>query len=318
MKLGFVGLGQMGRPIALNLLKSGDELTVASRTDKAFGEFSARGVRCSTRVADLADADVVFLCLPDGQVVLDTLVGSGGLLACLGRGRTIVDLSTVSHADAVAAAEAARAARVDFLDAPISGMEARAIDGTLTIMCGGARAVFDRVRPLLAHIGTKSLFMGPAGSGQLAKLINQLLFDINAAALGEILPMAARMGLDPALVGEVINGGTGRSHASEFFVPRILRGHFSDGYPMAEAYKDLVSGAELGARLCLPMPVLAAATATYQAALLRGHGREDKGAMVRVFEDLLGTRFRAGSDGADGSDGNSGCYTGSSDGGARQ
>ena len=299
MKLGFVGLGQMGRPIALNLLKGGDELTVVSRTDRAFAEFAARGARCSTRVADLAGVDVVFLCLPDGKVVLDTLVGSGGLLACLGPGTTIVDLSTVSHADALKAAEAARSAGVDFLDAPISGMEARAIDGTLTIMCGGAEAVFERVGPLLAHIGTKILFMGPTGSGQLVKLINQLLFDVNTAALAEILPMAAKMGLDPVLVGEVINGGTGRSQASEFFVPRILRGHFSDGYPMGDAYKDLVSGAELGARLCLPMPVLAAATATYQTALLRGHGREDKGAMVRVFEDLLEARFRAraGSDG---------------------
>ena len=315
MKLGFVGLGQMGRPIALNLLKGGDELTVVSRTDRAFAEFAARGARCSTRVVDLAGADVVFLCLPDGKVVLETLVGSDGLLACLGPGTTIVDLSTAAHADAVAVAEAARAAGVDFLDAPISGMEARAIDGTLTIMCGGTRAVFDRIGPLLAHIGTKILFMGPAGSGQLAKLINQLLFDINAAALAEILPMAAKMGLDPALVGEVINGGTGRSHASEFFVPRILRGHFSDGYPMGDAYKDLVSGAELGARLCLPMPVLAAATSTYQTALLRGHGREDKGAMVRVFEDLLDARFRARAGG--GSDGG-GCYdTASIDGGGR-
>ena len=120
--------------------------------------------------------------------------------------------------------------------------------------------------------------MGPAGSGQLTKLINQLLFDINAAALGEILPMAVKMGLDPDLVGEVVNSGTGRSYASEFFMPRILRGHFCDGYPMAHAYKDLVSGAELGANHCIPMPVLAAATATYQTALLKGHGEKDKGA----------------------------------------
>ena len=101
------------------------------------------------------------------------------------------------------------------------------------------------------------------------------------------------MGLDPDLVGEVINSGTGRSYASEFFIPRILRGHFSDGYPMAHAYKDLVSGAELGANQCVPMPVLAAATATYQTALLRGHGEKDKGAMVRVFEELLGVEFRS-------------------------
>jgi 3-hydroxyisobutyrate dehydrogenase-like beta-hydroxyacid dehydrogenase len=114
--------------------------------------------------------------------------------------------------------------------------------------------------------------------------------------LGEILPMAAKMGLDPELVGDVVNSGTGRSYASEFFVPRILRGHFGDGYPMGHAYKDLVSGAELGARLCIPMPVLAAATATYQTALLRGHGSLDKGAMVKVYEELLEASFRTRSD----------------------
>ena len=119
------------------------------------------------------------------------------------------------------------------MDAPISGMEARAIEGTLTVMCGGERAVFERVKPYLDCIGNKILYMGPTGSGQLTKLINQLLFDINAAALGEILPMAAKMGLDPDLVGEVVNSGTGRSYASEFFIPRILKGHFGDGYPMS-------------------------------------------------------------------------------------
>jgi 3-hydroxyisobutyrate dehydrogenase-like beta-hydroxyacid dehydrogenase len=105
--------------------------------------------------------------------------------------------------------------------------------------------------------------------------------------------MAAKMGLDPDLVGEVVNSGTGRSHASEFFIPRILERRFADGYPMAKAYKDLVSGAELGAELCIPMPVLAAATATYQAALLRGHGEKDKGAMVHVFEELLRVQYRS-------------------------
>ena len=182
---------------------------------------------------------------------------------------------------------------VRFLDAPISGMEKRAVDGTLTVMCGGDEAVFDAVKPLLERIGNKILYMGPSGSGQLTKLINQLLFDISAAALGEILPMAAKMGLDPDLVGEVVNSGTGRSYASEFFIPRILKGHFGDGYPMGHAYKDLVSAAALGSDLCLPMPVLAAATATYQAALLKGHGEKDKGGMVQVFEDLLGVQFRS-------------------------
>jgi 3-hydroxyisobutyrate dehydrogenase-like beta-hydroxyacid dehydrogenase len=104
--------------------------------------------------------------------------------------------------------------------------------------------------------------------------------------------MAMKMGLDPQLVGEVINSGTGRSYASEFFIPRILRGQFTDGYLMKHAYKDLVSGAEISADLCIPMPVLAAATSTYQMALLRGHGDKDKGGMVHVYEELLGVRCR--------------------------
>jgi 3-hydroxyisobutyrate dehydrogenase-like beta-hydroxyacid dehydrogenase len=295
MKLGFVGLGQMGKPIALNLLKGGGaDLVVLARKDEHLAEFRSRGARASKEAADLAGSDILFLCLPDGPVVREVLFGGAAPLADkLRRGSTVLDLSTITYGDAVEIGKRLEERGVAFLDAPISGMEARAIEGTLTVMCGGEREVFDRAKPWLERIGSKILFLGPSGSGQLTKLINQLLFDINAAALGEILPMASKMGLDPDLVAEVVNSGTGRSYASEFFLPRILAGRFSDGYPMAKAYKDLVSGAELGAELCIPMPVLAAATATYQAALLRGHGDKDKGGMVRVFEELLGTEFRS-------------------------
>ncbi len=292
MKLGFIGLGQMGRPIAHNLLKSGAELVVCDRDESRFEEFGAKGVNSTTEPAALADVDMLFLCLPGTGGVRALLLASDGLAGCLRRGQTVVDLSTIGYGATVEIARVLEARGIAFLDAPVSGMEARAIDGTLTVMCGGARDAFDRVRPLLDCIGNRILYMGPVGCGQLTKLINQLLFDINAAALAEVLPMAVKLGLDPDLVGEVVNSGTGRSYASEFFSPRILRGHFSDGYPMAHAYKDLVSGAELGADQCVPMPVLAAATATYQAALLRGHGHQDKGAMIRVFEDLLGVEFR--------------------------
>jgi len=292
MKLGFVGLGQMGRPIALNLLKSGAQLVVSDRSDESFGAFRERGAAATTNVSELADADIIFLCLPNGKIVHEFLLGEDGLIRRLKPGQTVVDLSTITHTTTTAVASALNAGGIAFLDAPISGMQARAVDGTLTVMCGGERKVFYRVKPFLECIGNKILFMGPAGSGQLTKLINQLLFDINAAALAEILPMAVKLGLDPDLVGEVVNSGTGRSYASEFFVPRILQRQFSDGYPMAHAYKDLVSGAELGAHHCVPMPVLAAATATYQTALLKGHGQRDKGAMVQVFEDILGVQVR--------------------------
>ena len=296
MKLGFVGLGQMGRPIASNLLRSGATMVVSDRNDRWFDEFRGKGATGTTDPADLTAADVIFLCLPHSAAVEGVLLGAGGLLERLSQGQAVVDLSTITYSTTVALGRAMEAKGVAFLDAPISGMEARAVDATLTVMCGGAPETFSRVKPLLELIGNKILHMGPAGSGQLTKLINQLLFDISAAALGEVLPMAVKMGLDPDLVGEVVNSGTGRSYASEFFIPRMLRGHFTDGYPMGHAYKDLVSGAELSANLCVPMPVLAAATATYQAALLQGHGEQDKGAMVQVFERLLGVTYRSRKD----------------------
>jgi len=291
--VGLVGLGKMGKPMAMNLVKAGLQVVVSSATEDAYQEFIAKGARATSDLGEVARADTIILCLPNSDVVRSVLLGADGLAARLQRGQTVVDTSTITYAATLEIGEALAKRGIAFIDAPVSGMEARAVEGTLTVMCGGSDEVFGRVRPLLAHVGNKILHMGGIGSGQLTKLINQLLFDINCAALAEILPMAAKMGLDCARVAEVVNSGTGRSYASEFFVPRVLDGGFSVGYPMQDAYKDLVSGAEIGARLCIPMPVLAAATATYQMALLQGHGAKDKGAMIRVFEDLLGVRFRA-------------------------
>lgn len=291
-RIGFVGLGRMGRPMALNLLKSGAELTVGATRKESLAAFEARGVRATTRLADVARSEIVFLCLPDGDVVREVLLGESPLAGAGSRVRVVVDTSTIAYAQALEIAAALAARGVEFVDAPVSGMEARAAAGTLTAMCGGKAPVVADVRPYLDCMASRVVHMGPVGSGQLAKLVNQLLFNINVAALAEILPMSVKMGLDPCKVGEVINTGTGRSHASEFFIPRILAGGFSDGYSLANAYKDLVSAAQIGARDCIPMPVLAAATATYQMALLRGHGDRDKGSMIRVFEDLLGVRYR--------------------------
>lgn len=291
-RIGFVGLGRMGRPMALNLLKSGAELTVGATRKESLAAFEARGVRATTRLADVARSEIVFLCLPDGDVVREVLLGESPLAGADSRVRVVVDTSTIAYAQALEIGEALAARGIEFVDAPVSGMEARAAAGTLTAMCGGKAPVLDEVRPFLDCMASRVVHMGPVGSGQLAKLVNQLLFNINAAALAEILPMSVKMGLDPCKVGEVINTGTGRSHASEFFIPRILAGGFAEGYPLANAYKDLVCAAQIGARDCIPMPVLAAATATYQMALLRGHGDGDKGSMIRVFEDLLGVRYR--------------------------
>lgn len=293
MRIGFVGLGQMGKPMALNMLKSGAELIVTDVRIESLQEFEKKGVATTTNLPDIAHTNIIFLSLPNSEIVERVLLGEKGLIGKLGKGQILVDLSTINYGTTVEIAKRLESLGIDFVDAPVSGMEARAWDGTLTVMCGGKSEIVDAIRPYLSCIANKIVHMGGTGSGQLTKLINQLLFDINAAALAEVLAMSVKMGLDSEKVGQVVNSGTGRSYASEFFIPRILRNSFSDGYPMKDAYKDLVSGAELGAKRCIPMPVLAAATATYQTALLRGYGDQDKGAMIRVFEGLLGSEYRS-------------------------
>lgn len=282
----------MGRGMALNMRKSGEDLLVCDVDNAKLMEFKNAGVAVTSNLEEVAQADLIFLSLPDTTVVEGMLMSRKGLLPHLREGCVVVDLSTITYNATVRIQEMLEKAGVGFLDAPVSGMEARANDGTLTIMCGGDETIFEQVRPYLECIGNMILYMGNAGSGQLTKLINQVLFDINAAAIAEILPMSVKMGLDCEKIGKVVNSGTGRSYASEFFIGRILERKFTDGYLMGSAYKDLISAAELSASMIFPMPVLAAATSTYQMALRKGYGQCDKGGMIQVFEDLLGVTFR--------------------------
>ena len=291
-KLGFAGLGQMGKHMAKNLLGPDVALTVCDLDTQLFSSFQAEGAKTTTNATELADCDIIFLSLPGDTAIRSVLLGENGLTPRLTKGQIVVDLSTISVTLTKEIASTLAAKGVEFLDAPVSGMEARAKDATLSIMVGGPSDILAKVDPFLKRMGNKILHVGGTGCGQLTKLINQLLFDINMAALAEILPMAVKLGLDPVKTGEIVNSGTGRSYASEFFIPRILRNNFSEGYPMRHAYKDLVSGALVGSNECIPLPVLQAATATYQTALLKGLGKEDKGAMIKVFEDLLGVAYR--------------------------
>lgn len=295
-KCGFVGLGQMGAPMARHMLKHGP-LTVVSRKPEQAADFAERGALVVSHADGLAGCDVVVFCLPDGKVVEEVLFGTPALADVLQRGAVVVDTSTLEYERTLAIAARLDDRGIIYIDAPVSGMQTRAEAGTLTMMCGGPSAVISKIQPLCACFASAILHMGDTGAGQLAKLVNQLLFDINAAALAEILPVAAKLGLDPGKIGQIINSGTGRSYASEFFIPNILKGEFSKGYPMSAAYKDLISGAELSARNGLSMPVLAAATAVYQDALLAGNGHKDKGGMICHIEQKLGVTFRAQQEG---------------------
>jgi len=292
MSIAFIGLGQMGLPMATHLLRAHPGLRVSSASGRAYPQLERLGACPTDDRRVLAACDTVFLCLPDEQTVEELLFSEQGLAQWMRPGSTVVDTSTIGYTQAVEAGRRLAALGLRFMDAPVSGMPQRAADATLTAMCGGEPEVFARMLPYLQTMASTILHMGPVGNGQLAKLINQLLYNINTAALAEIMPMACKLGLDAQQITQVVNSGTGRSHASEYFLPQILANNFSSGYALQSAYKDMRHGAQISAEMGLPLPVLGAATTTYQTALLRGHGSEDKGAMIKVFEALLDVQFR--------------------------
>jgi 3-hydroxyisobutyrate dehydrogenase-like beta-hydroxyacid dehydrogenase len=175
MKIGFIGLGQMGKPMAMNMLKQGGELIVHVRTERPHGFLSGH-VQVTTDLREVAGGEMIFLCLPGSEAVQEVLFGERGLSGFLKKGQIIVDLSTITYKTTLEVYQRLQEQGVHFLDAPVSGMEDRAREGTLTVMCGGSREVFLRVEPFLTWIGTNVLYMGKAGSGQLTKLSQPAAF----------------------------------------------------------------------------------------------------------------------------------------------
>jgi 3-hydroxyisobutyrate dehydrogenase-like beta-hydroxyacid dehydrogenase len=297
LRVGFVGLGQMGKWIAHNVAKAGFALTVYDINPDPMLELVANGALPAKNLPDLAKAaDCFLLSLPDTETVKEVILGEEGLAKSLSAGAIIVDLSTIDYLAAVKFSEDLSTRGITFIDAPVSGMESRAKEATLTIMAGGNLDSINKVRPVLNSIGNNLVYMGKNGNGQLAKLVNQLLLNISCAAMAEILPMAVKLGLDPEAICKVITTGTGQTFANTYFTPRILKNNFKSGYSLMSAYKDMASAAEISGKLKIPMPVFLAALQTYQMALAEGLGDEDKGAMIKVWEKLLRVKVRSAAD----------------------
>ena len=291
--VGFIGLGTMGKWMAFNLIKAGYPLKFFARREGVIEETVRQGGKFIASPRDLASqVACLFLCLPDTETVEEMLFGREGIAGAMNPGQTLIDCSTIHPLAARKIHQALKERGIHFLDAPISGMEARAKAGTLTIMVGGEEPASQEVRPALAAMGNMILYLGPSGNGQIMKMINNVLFDIHCAALAEILPLAAKMGLDPEQTIAVARKGTGQSFALDNFGPLILEGNFAPGYPLEDAYKDMVHAVEISSAHRIPLPVTSATMATYQMALDQGLGRENKGAMVKVWERVLGVEVR--------------------------
>ncbi len=292
-KTGFIGLGTMGKWMALNMLKAGFPVRVYDINPAAIPFLTGQGAAAADSPAEVAgQVDWLFLSLPDTEVVEKAIFGENGVAQGARPGLVVVDLSTIGYIPTLEINRRLLEKGILFADAPVSGMEARAKEAQLTVMFGGDESLFQTVRPALEAIGNQIVYMGGIGSGQLTKLINQLLFNISCAGLAEVLPMAVKLGLDPEKVAQVVTTGTGRSFAADFFIPLTLENRFDEGYPVKSAYKDLISAAEISAHKGIPLPVVNATAVTFQMAIAEGFGDLSKGGLIRLFEKLLKTEFR--------------------------
>ena len=292
---GFIGLGAMGKWMALNMMKAGFAMRVYDISPAAVQILTEQGAAAAKSPADVAArVDWLFLSLPDTELVEKVIFGDNGVVQGAKPGLVLVDLSTINYIPTLEIDRKLKERGIRFADAPVSGMEARAREAKITVMFGGEEALFQTVKPALDAIGNQIVYMGAVGNGQLTKLINNLLFNISCAGLAEVLPMAVKLGLDPEKVAKVVTTGTGRSFAADFFIPLTLENQFAKGYPMKNAYKDLISAAEISSHKGIPLPMVNATTVTFQMALAEGFGDLSKGGLIRVFEKMLGTEFRRG------------------------
>ena len=285
-KLGFIGLGIMGAPMAGHLRAAGHELFVHTRSQVPRALLDAGAVACKTPAELAAKADVIFTMVPDTPDVATVLFGENGVAGALSKGKTVVDMSSISPIETQDFARRIEAAGADWLDAPVSGGEVGAKAASLTIMVGGKDEVFARVQPLLALMGKNITHVGPAGAGQITKVANQIIVALNIAAVGEALVFASKAGADPARVRQALMGGFAASRVLEVHGERMIKRTFNPGFRIKLHQKDLNLALQGARSLGLALPNTAMTTQLMQACAAQGDDQLDHSALVTALERL--------------------------------
>jgi 2-hydroxy-3-oxopropionate reductase len=288
MKVGFIGLGIMGHPMALNLLKGGHELFVYGKRTLPAPVREAGATVCDTLTAIAERAEAIILMVPDTPDVRTVLFDAGGVAAGLAPGKIVVDMSSISPIDTKEFAAAIAKKGCGYVDAPVSGGEVGAKAASLTIMAGGSEADFNRVKPLFDLMGKNITLVGEVGAGQTTKVANQIIVALTIEAVGEALLFASKAGADPAKVRQALMGGFASSRILEVHGERMIKRTFDPGFRIELHQKDL-SLALSGARaLSLSLPNTATTQELFNAAAALGGKGWDHSGLVRVLEHLAG------------------------------
>ena len=285
-KLGFIGLGIMGAPMAGHLRAAGHTLFVHTRSQVPEALIAAGAVACPSARAVAQQADVIFTMLPDTPDVEKVLFGEQGVAAGLSKHKTVVDMSSISPIATKAFAERIKALGAGWLDAPVSGGEVGAKNATLSIMVGGDEATFDTIKPLFELMGKNITLIGPAGSGQVAKVANQIIVALNIEAVAEALVFAAKAGADPAKVRQALMGGFAASRILEVHGERMVKRTFNPGFRIGLHQKDLNLALDSARALGVALPNTSTAQQLFNSCVAQGGAGWDHSAMVRALEKL--------------------------------
>lgn len=293
MKIGFIGLGVMGRPMAKNLLKAGHALCVYDINKVILAEMVESGAKVAKSSAEVAEwADVVVTMLPNSPHVKTVVMGEKGVLSGAYKGLVLIEMSSIAPLITREVGEACEKAGVHMLEAPVSGGEPKAIDGTLSLMVGGDKELLERMMPVLEPISGSIVHCGALGAGNTTKLVNQMIIAIEMAAIGEAFAMGKKAGVDPGVIYRAIRGGFAGSMVLDGKLTMVLDGNFKPGFRLNLHIKDIGNCLETGQNIGTPMPLTSAVMDMMKYIQANGSGDLDHCVMMKYYEKLAGVELR--------------------------
>ncbi len=290
MKVGFIGLGIMGKPMAKNLVKAGHELYVVDFNQKNVDELTAVGAKAGKNGADIAPkVEVIITMVPNSPHVRAAVLGEGGVIETATSDNVVIDMSSIDPVESKKIAEELAAKGIEMLDCPVSGGEPKAIDGTLSVMCGGKKEIWDKYYALLKAMAGDVVYVGPIGSGNVAKLANQMVVAANIGIVAEALTFAKKAGTDPELVYQAIRGGLAGSTVMDAKAPMMLEGNYKPGFRIDLHIKDLTNALNASHAINMPVPMTAHMMEVMQELKNHDEGGNDHCDIVKYYERMTGT-----------------------------
>nr|WP_155767456.1 2-hydroxy-3-oxopropionate reductase [Sporosarcina ureilytica] len=287
MNIGFIGLGIMGKPMVLNLLKEGFQVKAFDVNENARKEVVASGALEALSPLEVArESDFIITMLPNADIVKDVLLGTSGVAEGVKPGTVVVDMSSISPIDSTFIANELSKLDVAFLDAPVSGGEPKAIDGTMSIMVGGDEAALEKALPILRAMGKDITHVGGSGSGSTTKLANQILVNVTIAAMSEAVVLAAKAGVDVEKMYQAIRGGLAGSAVLDAKIPLVLDRNFVAGGRIDINLKDLTNVLDAGRDIGVPMPLTSNVVEMFHALKVDGKAADDHGGLIQYYEKL--------------------------------